>query len=140
MLLPPATSAASTLAFIDGLGGPEIVLILIVALLLFGGKGLPNAARTLGRTMREFKKATSGFEDEIKKAMHEVEDEVETVTKPRPPPAARLMPADSGLPGRAAAAETPPPAGDATPGTESSADSEPAAPKPAAPAQPPRRD
>lgn len=38
-----------------GLGGPELILILVVILLLFGFKRLPDAARSLGRSMRIFK-------------------------------------------------------------------------------------
>lgn len=37
------------------LGAPEIILILVVLILLFGAKRLPDAARSLGRSMRIFK-------------------------------------------------------------------------------------
>ncbi|MDR1281456.1 MAG: twin-arginine translocase TatA/TatE family subunit, partial [Opitutaceae bacterium] len=47
----------------------EMLLIFVLGLVLFGGKGLPNVARGLGRAMREFKKATSGVEEEIKRAL-----------------------------------------------------------------------
>lgn len=57
------------LAFLDGIGSMELLLIFVLALVLFGGKGLPNIARGLGRAVREFKKATSGVEEEIKRAM-----------------------------------------------------------------------
>lgn len=40
------------------LGFPEIAIILLIALLVFGPKKLPEIGRTLGRTMREFQKAT----------------------------------------------------------------------------------
>jgi len=56
-------------AFIDGLGGPELLLIFFVILLLFGGEKLPELARGLGKSVREFKKATAGVEEEIKKAL-----------------------------------------------------------------------
>ena len=64
----------STFAFIDGLGGGEVLMIAFVALLLFGGKNLPSLARTMGRTMREFKKASSEVEREIRKAIDEAPD------------------------------------------------------------------
>lgn len=60
-----------TLAFIEGLGGPELMMILFVILLLFGANKLPELARGLGRATREFKKATSGVEEEIRSAMAE---------------------------------------------------------------------
>jgi sec-independent protein translocase protein TatA len=62
--------SASTppLAILD-LGGPEVLLILLVALLLFGSQRLPDLARSLGKSIREFKKATSGLEEELRRAM-----------------------------------------------------------------------
>jgi len=42
------------------LGSWEVIVILLVVLVLFGGKKLPDFARNLGKGMREFKKATSG--------------------------------------------------------------------------------
>jgi len=54
-----------------GLGGPEIVLILVVVLLLFGAKKLPELARGLGSGIKEFKKATNDINSEVQKAMEE---------------------------------------------------------------------
>lgn len=65
------TSPFHTLAFIDGLGGGEMLLIFFVILLLFGGQRMPELARGLGKSIREFKKATSGVENEIKRALEE---------------------------------------------------------------------
>jgi len=61
------------IAFIDGLGGAEMLLIFAIVLLLFGGDKLPEFARGLGKTMRELKKAASGVEDEFRRAMEEDE-------------------------------------------------------------------
>ncbi len=44
------------LAIIQGLGPTEIILILVVILLLFGAKKLPELARSLGKSSKEFKK------------------------------------------------------------------------------------
>jgi sec-independent protein translocase protein TatA len=46
------------------IGGTEIVLLLLVALLLFGAKRLPEIGRSLGKGMREFKDSVSGRDDE----------------------------------------------------------------------------
>jgi len=47
------------------LGIWEILLILLVLLLLFGAKRLPELAKGLGKSLREFKKATKDIQDEI---------------------------------------------------------------------------
>ncbi len=52
-----------------GLGTGELVLIFAVLLLLFGGKKLPELARGLGKSVKEFKKATNEVEDEFRTAM-----------------------------------------------------------------------
>src|SRR5829696_6532175 len=62
-----------SLAFIDGVGTPEMMLIFVVVLVLFGGQKLPEFARGLGKSMREFKKAASGVEEEFKRALEEDE-------------------------------------------------------------------
>lgn len=46
-----------------GLGLPEILLILIVALLVFGAAKLPEIGRALGKALNEFKKGTQGIDD-----------------------------------------------------------------------------
>jgi sec-independent protein translocase protein TatA len=47
------------------LGGPEIAVIFVVVLLLFGAKKIPELAKGLGKSMGEFKKARTDFEQEI---------------------------------------------------------------------------
>jgi sec-independent protein translocase protein TatA len=55
-----------------GLGAPELVLIFVVILLLFGGKKLPELARGLGKGIREFKKA----KDDIGDTMNREADDI----------------------------------------------------------------
>ncbi len=94
MLLPFAmNSALFPLALFD-LGGTEMLVIFFIVLLLFGGKKLPEVAKGLGKSLREFKKAASSVEDEFKRAM----DEIPEPPKPAPkivaatPPAPTIMP------------------------------------------------
>lgn len=68
-------TSASLLA-VFGLGGPELLLILAVVLLLFGAKKLPELAKGLGRSVKEFKKASNEIEEE------------EQAAKPAPVPVA----------------------------------------------------
>ncbi|NBB79143.1 MAG: twin-arginine translocase TatA/TatE family subunit [Verrucomicrobia bacterium] len=60
-----------TLAFLQNINGPEILLIFLVVLLLFGAKRLPELSRSFGKSIREFKKATSNIEEDIRTAMDE---------------------------------------------------------------------
>ena len=53
-------------------GGPEWLVILLIVLLLFGAKKLPQLARGVGKSMGEFKKAKSEFEDEIKRGEEDI--------------------------------------------------------------------
>ena len=57
-----------------GLGPWEIGLIILVIIILFGGKKLPELARGLGLGLREFKKATREIKDEVKSVADDVED------------------------------------------------------------------
>ena len=59
------------LLFIGGLGTSEILLIVFVVLLLFGGKKLPELMRGLGRGIRDFKDAVNEPVEEIKKTIEE---------------------------------------------------------------------
>lgn len=53
---------------IGGLGGPELIIILVILVLLFGAKKIPELAKGLGTGMREFRKGSSGdYEVEDKK-------------------------------------------------------------------------
>jgi sec-independent protein translocase protein TatA len=54
------------LAGIFGLGGPELILILVILLLLFGGSKLPALAKGLGQSVKEFKNAAKDDPEEKK--------------------------------------------------------------------------
>ena len=54
-----------TLAFIGGLGGWEVLVIVLVLVIFFGAKRIPELARGLGKGIREFKDATKEIKDEI---------------------------------------------------------------------------
>lgn len=80
--------ATSLFILFLNLGGGEVVLIVFVILLLFGGKGIPSIAKTLGKGIREFKDAsnsiqkdiresTSGITEQITEQIQEVKKEIE---------------------------------------------------------------
>jgi sec-independent protein translocase protein TatA len=51
-----------------GIGLPEMAVILVIALLVFGPKKLPEIGRTLGKTLKSFQSASKEFEAELKRA------------------------------------------------------------------------
>jgi sec-independent protein translocase protein TatA len=69
---------AQSIALIGPIGWPEIIIVLIVLLLLFGGKRLPELARGLGRGLRAFKEEVTDAKDTFTK---EITDESKDAEK-----------------------------------------------------------
>lgn len=104
------------------LGPAEILVILVVALIVLGPSKLPEAARSIGKAMAEFRRITAGFESEVREAL--AEPASSTAPSPGPPaviepsvlpPVVPPVPAAGGaggLPSRPADAELPRPSGD----------------------------
>ena len=69
----------SILASFMNLGGPDLLVILLIILVLFGAKKLPELAKGLGQAIKEFQKAKDEFSDELHKAG-------DTTAKTNPPP------------------------------------------------------
>jgi TatA/E family protein of Tat protein translocase len=100
-----------------GIGMPEMLLLLAIALVVIGPKKLPDLAKSLGRAMREFKKATNEFKEtiqidedlsEVKKAFTginaDIKDAVVSSDEPPEPEAAE----EAAAPDAANAGEVPP--------------------------------
>ena len=68
------------------IGGGEILVIMLVALLVLGPAKLPDAARQLGKAVAEFRKVSGGFQRELRAALE---------SQPEPTPSAQVP---SGLP------------------------------------------
>ena len=58
----------SFLASFMNLAGPDLIVILLIILVLFGAKKLPELARGMGQAVKEFQKAKDEFNDELHKA------------------------------------------------------------------------
>jgi sec-independent protein translocase protein TatA len=56
------------LASLTNLAGPDLLIILLIVLVLFGAKKLPELARGMGQAVKEFQKAKDEFSDELHKA------------------------------------------------------------------------
>ena len=68
------------------IGMPELLVILVIALLVFGPRKLPELARSLGRSINEFKRATNELQETVER---EIEQE-------KRPPAAKSSQTDGG--------------------------------------------
>lgn len=68
-MVPMSVSLFTQLAFGWAPSFPELMIIMIIALLLFG-KRLPDVARSLGKGVIEFKKGLKGVEDDVSQAEH----------------------------------------------------------------------
>jgi sec-independent protein translocase protein TatA len=63
------------------MGGSEILLILVVALLLFGSNKIPDIARMLGKGLREFNKAKEDIKREINNEVKDVHENIKDLKK-----------------------------------------------------------
>ena len=70
-----------------GIGLPELLVIMIVALIVLGPKRLPEVAQALGKALAELRKATSGVSDELRNARIMLEEETRIASRPAAPPA-----------------------------------------------------
>jgi sec-independent protein translocase protein TatA len=82
----------NTLASIFNLGGPDLIVILLIVLLLFGAKKLPELARGMGQAMKEFNKAKEDIETEIKKTGDELTVQTPKESQPQKPTATPSVP------------------------------------------------
>jgi sec-independent protein translocase protein TatB len=76
-----------------GIGMPELLLILALALIVLGPKKLPELAKTLGKGLAEFRRATDEIKDEFRQMEHEI-DESSTAANSKNDPVVE-KPADS---------------------------------------------
>lgn len=61
----------STLNLLGPIGGPELIIIALIVLLLFGGKKIPELMKGLGKGVRNFKDGLKDVEDEINKDVND---------------------------------------------------------------------
>ena len=66
---------------LSNIGIPGLILILVLALIIFGPKKLPEIGRAFGQTLREFKKSTRELTSDVVEEIDDVKKEVTNVTK-----------------------------------------------------------
>ena len=91
------------LALLPNLGGPDLIIILLIILVLFGAKKLPELARGMGSAIKEFQKAKDEFTDELHSAKTDVAKTdvrapASTVPQIENQPAAPVPPAETRVP------------------------------------------
>ncbi|MEE2778759.1 MAG: twin-arginine translocase TatA/TatE family subunit [Acidobacteriota bacterium] len=91
----------SSLLMFGSLGFQEIAIILMLALLIFGPRKLPEIGKTLGRSLGEFKRATNDLKRSIEQEVH-AEETKSTLDKPK-----ETKPSDDDSPTAAARPTTP---------------------------------
>ncbi len=64
------------------IGTQELIIILVIVLLLFGAKRIPEIARSMGHGIREFKKATREITDEVNSSVSGKDDDKDKPTRP----------------------------------------------------------
>ena len=67
------------------IGGPEIIVILLIVLVLFGGKKIPELMKGLGKGVKEYKKAMNGVEEELNGTVQIGEPSANQATNPESP-------------------------------------------------------
>ena len=121
-----------------GIGVPELLVILVVALIVLGPKRLPEVAKALGKGLAEFRKATSDLTDELRGAQTMIEREARDAERAsRQRESGRPMP--SGVEQRADAAPVAAPVV-AAPAADAATSTSPAAPAAVAVPSEPKRD
>ncbi len=78
-----------------GIGMPELVVIMVVALLVLGPKRLPEAARGLGKAFAELRRATSGITEELDNAQIMLDEEVRAAERNARPGSSAMTPSAS---------------------------------------------
>ncbi|MDX2226287.1 MAG: twin-arginine translocase TatA/TatE family subunit [Verrucomicrobiae bacterium] len=82
-----------------GIGMPELVIIFLVIILLFGANKIPELARGLGKAMKEFNKAKSDLQDEIHNLAHTEETRIPAKTADESVAKTQIIPFGILLPG-----------------------------------------
>jgi sec-independent protein translocase protein TatA len=79
------------------IGMPELIIIFVIALIIFGPRKLPELGKSLGKSLAEFKRASNDLRNSLEEEIR-IEDQrakVEAMKTPTPPPDATAEPAQT---------------------------------------------
>ena len=79
------------------IGMPELIIILVIALIIFGPRKLPELGKSLGRSLNEFKKASTDLQNTLEQEIR-IEEQKEQAAKTRAAADAAPAPVDSAQP------------------------------------------
>lgn len=79
------------------IGMPELIIILVIALIIFGPRKLPELGKSLGRSLNEFKKASTDLQNTLEQEI-KIEEQKEAAAKPAPAPVADVVAHDDQAP------------------------------------------
>lgn len=79
------------------IGMPELIIILVIALIIFGPRKLPELGKSLGRSLNEFKKASTDLQNTLEQEI-KIEEQKEAAAKPAPAPAPDVVAHDDQAP------------------------------------------
>ena len=83
---------------LGSIGMPELIIILVIALIIFGPRKLPELGRSLGRSLSEFKRASNELKNTLDEEIR-IEDE-RSADRQRPPEAPAPLHVDDAIPRR----------------------------------------
>src|ERR1700759_1510268 len=89
-------------------GGPDLFIILLIVLVLFGAKKLPELARSLGQSMNEFRKAREEFDKELHQAGQDLKTPPQNTQPYQPGQPAQQVSSSQPAPVQPAQVQTPP--------------------------------
>jgi sec-independent protein translocase protein TatA len=71
---------------LGSVGMPELLIIMVIALMVFGPKRLPELGKAVGQTIKEFKKGANSLRDSLEEEVRQEEQRTAAPTLPAPPP------------------------------------------------------
>jgi TatA/E family protein of Tat protein translocase len=83
---------------LGSIGMPELIIIFVIALIIFGPRKLPELGKSLGKSLAEFKRASNELKSTLEEEIRVEEQQRAEATKPAAPTPAAVTPAPESIP------------------------------------------